>query len=67
MNKYDKRKNYRPIKITMLEMWFRFSHLGESSFRYRFNIDHRILTNLLNEHKAFDGCIIVESKINNQN
>lgn len=60
----DRRKNYKPFKITILELWFRFEYFGIETFINRIGIRQRQINRVLNEWKDNDNCLIVESKIN---
>lgn len=60
----DRRKNYKPFKITILELWFRFEYFGIETFVNRIGIRQRQINRVLNEWKNNDGCLIVESKMN---
>ena len=61
----DRRKNYKPFKITILELWFRFEYFGIDTFVNRMGVDSRKINRVLNEWKDNDNCLIVESKLNN--
>jgi hypothetical protein len=60
----DRRKNYKPFKITILELWFRFEYFGIETFVNRIGIRQRQINRVINEWKNNDGCLIVESKMN---
>ena len=61
----DRRKNYKPFKITILELWFRFEYFGIETFVNRIGVRQRQINIVLNEWKNNDECLIVESKMNN--
>ena len=60
----DRRKNYKPFKITILELWFRFEYFGIETFVNRIGVRQRQINIVLNEWKNNDECLIVESKLN---
>jgi len=60
----DRRKNYKSFKIIILELWFRFEYFGIETFVNRIGIRQRQINRVLNEWKNNDGCLIVESKMN---
>ena len=62
--KYDKRKNYKPCKILVIEMYFLFSHLCISALAYKIGYTRAQIDIVIGEWNANDGEIIVESKMN---
>lgn len=60
----DKRKNYKPFKITIIELWFRFEYFGRETFINRSGIRPSVFDKVYKEWNENDQCIIVGSKIN---
>jgi hypothetical protein len=62
----DRRKDYKPFKITILELWFRFEYFGFQNFINRLGISSKVVHRIIDEWKDNDECLIVESKMNYQ-
>jgi hypothetical protein len=60
----DRRKDYSPFKITIIELWFRFEYFGRQTFINRMAISSKKLNRIIDEWEQNDECILVESKLN---
>jgi hypothetical protein len=61
----DRRKDYSRLKITIIELWFRFEYFGRQTFINRMGISSKKINRILDEWKDNDECILVESRLNN--
>ena len=62
--KYDKRLNYKRIKITTIELWFKFQYQTVNAVSYKLGINKVQLEKIVDEWKNNDGYIVVESSLN---
>jgi len=62
---YDKRLDYKPVKILALELYFVFEYATSiSAVAYKLGLSKRQLNRIVDEWHDNDGHLIVESKIN---